>query len=328
MAILPESHRCQGAPLRIAQQNRYTAVGQNGGRGTRNIIKPVGRSDRLEHRNELSLARFEPHRRVQHHAAVRHTAAKQPRRNQDAYEVAGVRPIKIEGGFTGCDAREARVNRILGAYAVILQLRHVARRQIEIKIRVGLGCLGELIRRRRIGRGNSGLSFHRLHDFVCGCRSKVLVSRIVFARTVNLGRNTGLSPNISVSHTVPISFSKFLKAVNHDLLHLLLAEKLAAGSAPAKSEVTGEVRTWIHYSATQVESVFLSSMSCSVWISLDARPIHRFGRIAFAQSANEGMNPRSSRTCCSPIHLVGMMRPVESVIVVPKMTSIMKMPSA
>jgi hypothetical protein len=37
-------------------------------------------------------------------------------------------------------------------------------------------------------------------------RSKELVSRIVFARTVNFGKNTGLSPNISVPHTVPISF--------------------------------------------------------------------------------------------------------------------------
>src|ERR1017187_665711 len=50
-------------------------------------------------------------------------------------------------------------------------------------------------------------------------------------------------------------------------------------------------------------------------MSLVARPIQRFGRIAVAQSAKDGMNPRSSRTCCSPTHRVGMTRPVERVIV-------------
>ena len=46
-----------------------------------------------------------------------------------------------------------------------------------------------------------------------------------------------------------------------------------------------------------------------------ARPIQGSGRMALTQSAKDGMKPRSSRTCCSPIHLTGMTRPVESVMV-------------
>ena len=39
--------------------------------------------------------------------------------------------------------------------------------------------------------------------------------------------------------------------------------------------------------------------------SFRARPIHGSGRIAFTQSAKDGMKPRSSRTCCSPIQRTG-----------------------
>src|ERR1035438_6839999 len=145
----------------------------------------------------------------------------------------------MEGGFARCYPSETRVNRILGAYAVILQLRDVARRQIEIKIRIRLGCRWRLIRRRRIGCGRFGISIQHLHDFVVGGTGKEFVSRIVFARTVNFGRNTALRPDISMPHAILKSFPKFLKSVNHNLLHSLFAEKLGAGSAPAKSEATG-----------------------------------------------------------------------------------------
>ena len=43
--------------------------------------------------------------------------------------------------------------------------------------------------------------------------------------------------------------------------------------------------------------------------------------MAFTQSAKLGMKPRSSLTCCSPTQRVGMMRPVESVRVRPKIVS-------
>ena len=52
------------------------------------------------------------------------------------------------------------------------------------------------------------------------------------------------------------------------------------------------------------------------------------GRIAFTQSPKDGMKPKSSRTCCSPTHLVGMTRPVASVIVEPNIVPAMKTPSA
>ena len=45
------------------------------------------------------------------------------------------------------------------------------------------------------------------------------------------------------------------------------------------------------------------------------------GRIALTQSANDGMQPRSSRTCCSPIQRTGMARPSAFVMVVPKIVS-------
>lgn len=57
------------------------------------------------------------------------------------------------------------------------------------------------------------------------------------------------------------------------------------------------------------------STSCSIrWV----RPIQAAGRIALTQSAKDGMKPRSSRMCCSPTHRVGMTRPVESLMVGPK----------
>lgn len=59
-----------------------------------------------------------------------------------------------------------------------------------------------------------------------------------------------------------------------------------------------------------------------------ACPIQGSGRIAFTQSAKEGMKPRSSMTCCSPIQRVGITRPDDSVMVGPKIVSAMKMPSA
>src|ERR1035437_230342 len=169
----------------------------------------------------------------------------------------------MEGGFARCDSRETCVDRILWSHAGVLQLRDVTRGQVEVKVWIRLGCRGLLTRRRRVGCRRSGLSIQRLNDFVWSGRGKVLVSRIVFARKVKFGKSTGLSPNISVLHTVPISFSKFLKGVNHDLLHLPLAEKLAAGSAPAKSEAAGEACTWIHYSATSEPSACFPSSSCS-----------------------------------------------------------------
>jgi hypothetical protein len=52
------------------------------------------------------------------------------------------------------------------------------------------------------------------------------------------------------------------------------------------------------------------------------------GRMAFTQSAKDGMKPRSSMTCCSPTQRVGITRPDDSVMVGPKMVSAMKMPSA
>ena len=41
------------------------------------------------------------------------------------------------------------------------------------------------------------------------------------------------------------------------------------------------------------------------------RPIHGPGRIAVTQSANQGIEPRPSRSCCSPISLVGTTRPAD-----------------
>ena len=58
------------------------------------------------------------------------------------------------------------------------------------------------------------------------------------------------------------------------------------------------------------------------------RPIQGSGRIALTQSAKLGMNPRSSRTCCSPTHRVGITRPVERVIVGPKTVSESQIPAA
>ena len=46
------------------------------------------------------------------------------------------------------------------------------------------------------------------------------------------------------------------------------------------------------------------------------------------QSVKLGMNPRSSRTCCSPTHRVGMILPVDSVIVGPKTVSESQIPAA
>ena len=59
-----------------------------------------------------------------------------------------------------------------------------------------------------------------------------------------------------------------------------------------------------------------------------ARPIHGSGRMQRTQSANDGMKPRSSFTCCSPTQRIGTTRPEESVSVDPKIVSAMKMPSA
>ena len=59
-----------------------------------------------------------------------------------------------------------------------------------------------------------------------------------------------------------------------------------------------------------------------------ARPIHGSGRMQRTQSANDGMKPRSSFTCCSPTQRVGTTRPEESVSVDLKIVSTMKMPSA
>lgn len=51
------------------------------------------------------------------------------------------------------------------------------------------------------------------------------------------------------------------------------------------------------------------------------RPIQGAGWIARAQSAKDGIWPRSSRTCCSPTHRAGITLPVDRVIVAPKMVS-------
>jgi hypothetical protein len=47
-------------------------------------------------------------------------------------------------------------------------------------------------------------------------------------------------------------------------------------------------------------------------------PSRAMARIARIQSANDGMKPRSSLTCCSPTQRVGMTLPFESVSVGPK----------
>ena len=61
---------------------------------------------------------------------------------------------------------------------------------------------------------------------------------------------------------------------------------------------------------------------------LSVRPIQGSGRIALTQSVKLGMNPRSSRTCCSPTQRVGMILPVDSVIVGPKTVSESQIPAA
>ena len=55
--------------------------------------------------------------------------------------------------------------------------------------------------------------------------------------------------------------------------------------------------------------------------------IHLAGLIVFNQSSAVGMQPMSSLTCCSPIHLTGITFPVDTVIVVPKIRSHRKIPS-
>src|SRR5664279_2261195 len=145
----------------------------------------------------------------------------------------------MEGGFARCYPTETRVDGIFWPHAAVLQLRDITRGQVEVNVRIRLGCRWSLIRRRRIGCGRFGISIQHLHDFVMGGTGKEFVSRVVFARTVNFGRNTALRPDISMPHTILKSFPKFLKSVNHNLLHSLFAEKLGAGSAPAKSEATG-----------------------------------------------------------------------------------------
>ena len=50
----------------------------------------------------------------------------------------------------------SRVRPVFWPHAAILQLRHIALRQIEIKVRVGLGCRWRLVGRRRTGAGSPG----------------------------------------------------------------------------------------------------------------------------------------------------------------------------
>ena len=52
-----------------------------------------------------------------------------------------------------------------------------------------------------------------------------------------------------------------------------------------------------------------------------ARPIHGSGRMHLTQSAKDGIRPRSSKTCCSPIKRTGTWRPVLLTIVIPKIVS-------
>ena len=79
-------------------------------------------------------------------------------------------------------------------------------------------------------------------------------------------------------------------------------------------------------------------MSATIWLFADCsttsasifsvRPIQASGRIALTQSVKLGMKPRSSRTCCSPTQRVGMILPVDSVIVGPKTVSESQIPAA
>src|ERR1019366_7854161 len=111
-------------------------------------------------------------------------------------------------------SREARVDRILWPHAAGLQLRDVTWGQVEVNVRIGLGCRWRLIGRRRIGRGKSGLSFEHLHYFVWSGRCKELVARMAFVRTLNLGVGGRSTPDVPKRRSLLIQLLEVFETMN------------------------------------------------------------------------------------------------------------------
>jgi hypothetical protein len=122
----------------------------------------------------------------------------------------------MEGGFARCYPSETRVDGIFWPHAAGLQLRDITRGQVEVNVRLGLGCRGRLIGRRRIGRGNSGLSLEHLYILVTGRSGEELVARIAFVRTVNLGVDGRSSPDVPKRRSPLIQLLEVFETMNHN----------------------------------------------------------------------------------------------------------------
>src|SRR6516165_4422563 len=105
-----------------------------------------------------------------------------------------------------------------------------------------------------------------------------------------------------------------------------LARRRANHGSP--TIVHGDVQAQIGAVHGQAPSAIEETSCSSSHAMRCVRLIQGSGRMHLTQSANDGMYPRSSITCCSPTQRVGMTRPEDKVMVGPKMVSAMKMPSA
>lgn len=83
-----------------------------------------------------------------------------------------------------------------------------------------------------------------------------------------------------------------------------------------------------HYAAILEPQEFGALLRAIDGYSGYPRSIQACGVMSRAQSAKEGIEPRSSRTCCSPMRRTGTVRPSALTSVAPNRASSMKMPSA
>ena len=161
---------------------------------------------------------------------------------------------------------------------------------------------------------------NRSGDGTCGSRRVARVRRCrlcVLDDDMRLGRTPSLAVLKALfllvrHHLGPLARDPYFADQYQDILKPLSAIILGALKRPNGRQRT--TATLSQYPKHEIAHIVCEPHSFRI---LMGRPIQGSILMARTQSAKEGMRPKSSRTCCSPIQRVGIILPAEFVTVGP-----------